>query len=394
MTFDDFVAPLGNSRFAADVLGRVPVHIVASERRRLEFGWAQMNDLFALAPHWTPGNIKLILNSRPIEPRFYMDEVQTFDGTVLRADPAKVDLFLGMGASLVANGVETVAPSIAAVTEMLAARFTAPASANIYCSFDGVQAFATHYDTHEVFALQCEGEKVWRLYAHRAIDPTDPPEPGPDAQARIDAARGPLAMEVRMRPGDLLYIPRGCYHDALAQHGASLHITFAIAPRTGRLLARIIGEAIERDPAFGAYLPGPDDDDGKSLAAALDGLAARVGAMIRSPAFSIEIAAAQRKAALPRHRLSLPARPTSPYYARTDRPVELRGSPAGTSLTANGRSHELAAAGEAAIWALSRPAFSTRELDVRFPHVPAREREALVDLLIRERLVQSYTPAM
>ena len=392
MTFDDFVAPVGEAPFMAEAFGRRPLHLPASGGSRLAFGWERMNDLFAIAPHWTEGNLRLILNSRPIEPHFYLDEVQTFDGAVRRADPAKIDLFLGMGASLVANAVEAVAPEIAAIADMLAERFAAIAGANIYCSFDGVQAFATHYDTHEVFALQCEGEKVWRLYANRAPDPLDPPEPGPDAQARIDAARGPLAMEVRMRPGDLLYIPRGVYHDALAQSGASLHVTFAVAPRTGRVLSRLLDEAILRDPAFRAYLPGPDEDDGRALAARLGELADRIADTVRSPAFAIEVAHLQRKAALPRHRVALPARSASQYYARTQVPAELRHSPGGTVLVVAGRSHDMGSANEVAAWALTRPAFPAREIAARFPHVPAATRDALIELLLRENLVQPYTP--
>jgi bifunctional lysine-specific demethylase and histidyl-hydroxylase NO66 len=161
MDFDAFVAPLGEARFTADHWLQRPAHVAGGERPR--FGWARMNEVLGIASHWTPGNLKLVLNSRPVDPDFYMDAVQTSDGPQRRADPAKVAHFLSIGASLVANSVELVAPEVRSVCDLLAARFTALTSANAYCSFDGVQAFATHCDTHEVFALQCEGEKLWRL---------------------------------------------------------------------------------------------------------------------------------------------------------------------------------------------------------------------------------------
>ncbi len=225
MTFDQFVAPFDEARFRAEYWGQRPAHVQGGAER-LRFPWARMNDLLGLASHWTPGNLKLILNSRAVEPQHYMAAVDTADGRVTRADPAKVDLFLGLGASLVANSVDEVAPEIAGVCDMLAARFAGLASANTYCSFDAIQAFATHSDDHEVFAVQCEGEKSWRIYESRAA-----PGVGHGTQAEIDAARGAVALEVLMRPGDLLYIPRGQYHDAIARDGASLHVTFAVAPR-------------------------------------------------------------------------------------------------------------------------------------------------------------------
>lgn len=396
MTFDEFVAPVGEARFLAEAWGRQPVHLKAAPGtpRAGGFGWARMNELFAIAPHWTPGNLRLILNSRPIDTAFYMDEVQTQDGPAMRADPAKVDLFLGMGASLVANDAQAIAPEIGAITDMLAARFTAVAGANIYCSFDGIQAFGTHYDTHEVFALQCEGEKVWRLYRNRAANAADHPPSGPEGQARIDAARGPLAAEITTRPGDLLYIPRGFYHDALARQGASMHITFAVAPATGRLVGRLLGEMIAADPAFGAYLPPVDEADGKALSARLAELAERAAATIRSPAFATAIGHAQRRSAVPRHRPALPARPATRYHARTNRAAELRASTEGLALIVAGRTHKLGAGDEAATWALSRPAFSELELAARFAHVPAATREALIALMLREQLIEPYQPQL
>jgi lysine-specific demethylase/histidyl-hydroxylase NO66 len=395
MTFDDFVAPLGADRFMADHYGRRPAHLPADGRgARAVFGWDRMNAVLGIASHWTPGALKMVINSQRVAPEHYTDEVLSVDGLVRRADPAKVNLFLGMGASLVANAAEEVAPEIRAVTAMLGERFTALASANIYCSFDGVQAFATHYDTHEVFALQCEGEKTWRLYANRAADPVDHPPSGPDAQAAIDAARGPIAMQVTTRPGDLLYIPRGVYHDALAQSGASMHVTFAVAPRTGMVIRPLLEALMKDDAAFRAYLPAPEEEAGAALAERLAELGDRMAEMMRTPAFALAVANEQRKVAVGRAAMALPDCPVSTYYARTPRHGEVRGAATGALLVANGRQTTIGAAIEAAQWAVARPAFSLAELDARFGYVPVAARRALVDLLVREGLVQRYTPTL
>ena len=390
MTFDAFVAPLGEARFMAEHYGRTPLHLPAAAER-FTFAWSRVNDLLGLASHWTPGNLKLVLNSRAIEPAFFMDDVDTADGRVRRADPAKVDVFLGLGASLVANSVEEVAPEIAAVCAMLGQRFAGLANANIYCSFDNVQAFATHYDPHEVFAVQCDGEKIWRLYENRADTPLGQ---GGETQAEIDAARGRVTHEVLMRPGDLLYLPRGIYHDAIAREGASLHVTFAVAPRPGVMLGPLIEAAMRLDPAFRAYLPAADDAGGAPFLRHLDELAGRLAAMVRSPQFAIEVADAQRRAATPRHRVSLPARPAGVHYMRTDRPVELRRTPQGTVLIVDGRAQNLGPTFAATQWALSRPAFPETEMAARFAHVPAAARAQLIALLLREGLVERYEPQL
>ena len=266
MRFQDLLAPFPLDRFEAEHLGKVPLHVpAAASAARTVIDWAGLNRLLAIRSHWSEANLKLIMNSRPVQGDFYLDEVDTLGGRTRRANPAKVDLFLAMGASLVANSVEDVSPEVAAITAALADRFSGKAGANIYCSFQDVQAFASHCDLHEVFALQCEGEKLWNIYANRAASPVVPLE-GEDAQTVIDSVKGPLLMQVRMRPGDLLYIPRGYYHDALATSGASLHLTFAVAPMTGRILFQLIEGLAMEDEAFRAYLPDARAGNGADLA--------------------------------------------------------------------------------------------------------------------------------
>src|SRR3546814_5312450 len=90
--------------------------------------------------------------------------------------------------------------------------------------------------TMDVFALHIEGSKTWRLYEGRANNPLDVPgynweSLSPEQRERT---RGKLQQEVAMQPGDLLYIPRGQYHDALASSEACLHLSFGITQQIGR----------------------------------------------------------------------------------------------------------------------------------------------------------------
>jgi ribosomal protein L16 Arg81 hydroxylase len=71
----------------------------------------------------------------------------------------------------------------------------------------------------------------------------------------IDAAKGRVMMRARMRPGDLLYIPRGYYHDAVASNDASLHLTFSVAPLTGRAIFRLLEDKAVESKLFREYLP-------------------------------------------------------------------------------------------------------------------------------------------
>lgn len=98
---------------------------------------------------------------------------------------------------------------------------------NIYLTPQHAQGFAPHYDTHDVFVLQFEGEKVWRIYDTflPLADKTQPFEKG-------EYDTGKIAHEFTLKQGDLLYIPRGLAHDAFCQGSASGHITLGLVGQT------------------------------------------------------------------------------------------------------------------------------------------------------------------
>lgn len=385
MQFAEFIAPMPVEQFMADFYGRRPLHLKADgdsgARRRQSFSWARLGELLEILPHWNEANLKLIFNSRPLAPENYIVEVDTLAGRIRRASPAKVEVFLGMGASLVADSLESVAPEIHSLTHMLSTQFRGRSGANAYCSFAGVQAFKSHCDLHEVFAVHCEGEKVWRIYENRAASPVVPLEV-PDAQAIIDQVKGRVMMEAQMQPGDLLYIPRGYYHDALASSDASLHLSLSVTPHSGRILFRLLEELAMQDPAFRAYLPDGRIEAGAPLRDRLAALAEKTGAMMRTPRFEAEVQNRQQALIHPPHRFSLPSRPTLSFYSRTSRAAQIIYGDSGASLHVEGTEFPLGQVGEPAEWLLGFETFSAQQLFAQYPWLERSELAALIELLV------------
>ena len=393
MDFDAFLAPLGSERFMADHYGRRPVHIPAGKGgARFILDWTGFKALLAIRSHWSDANIKLIMNSRPVLRDHYMEAPSSAGGEGGHADPNKVAAFLAMGASMVGNSVEEIAPEVRAVTEMLSERFAAVANANLYCSFGGVQAFASHFDPHEVFAVHCEGEKVWRIYENRADAPLAM-ETGDTPQREIDRLKGPVLMEVRMRPGDLLYIPRGYFHDALASSDASLHVTFGVLPYSGRILFRLLEQAAIRDRAFREYLPDGREGEGEPLRARLAELADRAAEIMRSPAFLADVVSSQARLVRRERPVELPERPALEAYARTDRPAEVARSDAGAVLRIRDAADiPLAGLAEEAAWMVAQPAIVVPQLLAQFAYRPEADLRALVSAMVAAELFVAYQP--
>ncbi|RZJ41364.1 MAG: cupin [Brevundimonas sp.] len=295
LTLDDLLHPITPAQFLADYDDRKPLYIPAGDdrRKREVLRWADFNGLLNQTTSWTPNTLRLVMNHQALPPERYCNLLQTMDGAVLRPSPAKMEALLATGASLVANDVMYLHAPLTAITAALGQAFGAKVGANVYCSFEGVQAFGTHFDNHDVFVIHTEGEKVWNLYQTRADNPVDLMPDTADTRRYFEQTRGPVLQRVTMRPGDVLYLPRGWYHDALAQDGGSLHVTFSVSPLYGRILLKLLDNAAMQDPAFRAYLPPAGRDGGAALGARLKALGQLLADLSASPAFREEVAMAQ-----------------------------------------------------------------------------------------------------
>lgn len=367
-TLDELLHPITRDRFDADYNDRKPLHIPAEDGapKRSLLDWPRFNALLDQSSIWTAQSLKMVFNGQPIPPEQYCVEARSQSGTTVRPSPARVQTLLAMGASIIAGDVQALTPELRALSHRLAREFAGLVGANIYCSFGGVQAFETHFDLHHVFAVQVEGEKTWRLYENRADAPVS--FPGDEAETRrwFTETRGKLMTEVRMRPGDVLYLPRGWYHDAMTTEGASLHVTFSVAPLYGRILFQLLESAAMQDPAFRQWLvPGETDPDG--LGRQLADLGRKLADLAALPAFRDEVLMAQERLAPRGGGYTLPDRASLTLY----RP---------TGLTPPGVDGPARVAVE---WAAGQPRFAIEDVVAQFDFVPEGALRAAFEAAIR-----------
>jgi hypothetical protein len=117
-----------------------------------------------------------------------------------------------------------------------------------YSSPQATQGLKPHVDGHDVIVTQCHGERRWEIDAERCVSARD-------RQERVAAFVGsPGKLVVVLRPGDVLYIPRGFAHrTGLADSRAeSLHLSFGIYRRNGRSLVSWLEECLHRTAQDGA----------------------------------------------------------------------------------------------------------------------------------------------
>ncbi len=171
------------------------------------------------------------------------------------------------GATLVLQALHLHWRPAALYCRGLEQRLGFPVQANAYLTPASAQGFAVHHDTHDVFVLQVSGSKRWRIYApllelplkHQRWSPAlgDPGEP---------------VLDVTLRPGDTLYVPRGWPHEAVTDRADSLHLTIGLHPPTRLDALRAALDACRDDVEFRRTL----DRSGELPADLLERLAARL----------------------------------------------------------------------------------------------------------------------
>lgn len=224
-------------------------------------------------------------------------------------DSEKVLEQFANGATLVLQGLHRTWQPIAAFTRQLVSDLGHPAQVNAYVTPASSRGFDPHYDTHDVFVIQIAGAKHWTIHepVHRHPLADQPWTDHRDAVA--ERARAEPAIDAVFEPGDVLYLPRGWIHSAVALGGTSIHLTIGVRAATRHdLLTQLLADA-GGDERLRQSLPlGVDFADPASLA---DDLAATVAAAhdVLTRAAADDATASALQTALARATRPAPVRP-------------------------------------------------------------------------------------
>jgi mannose-6-phosphate isomerase-like protein (cupin superfamily) len=168
------------------------------------------------------------------------------------ADKGAVSDLYRSGATLILPQLHQTDGTLKDFTRAMEAHFSCHTQTNIYLTPPNSQGFRTHYDDHDVFVIQIEGEKTWRLYN----TPIETPFRGEPFQSDVHEFGDPQE-EFILKAGDCAYVPRGLVHDASTSgSGDSLHITVGLIVKTwADVMLEAVSEVALRSPGFRNSLP-------------------------------------------------------------------------------------------------------------------------------------------
>jgi hypothetical protein len=189
----------------------------ASDRFSRLLSWSDLNAV--LEHHWRETyRFRLAVRGRDLDPESYAD----LDGYTPRVRAKDLTDHLREGATLSFDAIDELHPPLTRLAECFERCFQGGTKINIYAGWRALHGLDLHRDNQEIFILQLDGRKRWLLYGF-SIDSVDREAlraaSVPPAGARLDQV---------IEPGDLLYIPRGCYHLAMPMNEPTLHLTIGV----------------------------------------------------------------------------------------------------------------------------------------------------------------------
>jgi hypothetical protein len=129
---------------------------------------------------------------------------------------------------------------------------------NAYLSFFKGGAFKPHWDIHDALVVQIHGNKRWRVWNAEVPHPVEMADP-----PNVNTGAAP-DQEVEMKPGDVLFIPRGEPHSAAVSTKHSVHLTIGLLSQTGINFLSHLRKAAANDPILRMDLPRHSSDEQSS----------------------------------------------------------------------------------------------------------------------------------
>jgi len=339
-SFADILSPVTPEEFFATYYGKKVLHVPGTaDKFASVMSWARLNDILNMTGCWSGASLQLVLDRETVPPHEYCRPAadRSTGAEVLQPDPARVTALIRRGASIIANDIDSLNAGLAVTANAMEAALEAKVQANLYCSWQKHQAFDTHFDTHDVYAIHVEGEKTWRIYEGRLENPVAHPAFKTFGQPYHDKARGKIKTEITMRPGDLLYIPRGFYHDAIALTEGTIHIAFGATAVVGLDFLTALFERAIHDPLARANMPRLSGPGGEAaFDEHLTKLARRLGEIGGEPEMTEKFKEYQRRYSYSRGGYDLPGEVAAVGYRVTAKGIKVAEKGNGFALEGSG----------------------------------------------------------
>jgi ribosomal protein L16 Arg81 hydroxylase len=250
--FVDFLAPMSPDEFVGEYYNRNRAVHIAGTRGRFAhlMPWDELNRVF-LQHRLEAPRLRLSLQDKLIPAEEFTTKARLRSGAVV----PKVNLdgltrHLRAGATMVVDRIDEVHEPITSLVRLVEANLSERINSNLYASWYTAPAFSTHWDSHDAIMIQVTGRKSWRLFEPQRRYPVYR-----DQHLYLTPPTKEPCWQGVLNPGDLLYVPRGWWHDAAPVGEPTIHVTISITRPNGIDLAKWMVEQLHEPEIARTDLP-------------------------------------------------------------------------------------------------------------------------------------------
>ncbi|PHM27391.1 JmjC domain-containing protein [Xenorhabdus innexi] len=135
--------------------------------------------------------------------------------------------YLNAGATLVANGIINE-PKIDYLAKYCSSFTDSHAFSSLYLAYGEKSSFKPHWDSRDIFVIQLTGKKRWVIYEPSFKNPTYLHQ-SKDIEHIYPCPSEPYD-DFILEEGDVLYLPRGWWHNPLPVGEETIHLSVGIFP--------------------------------------------------------------------------------------------------------------------------------------------------------------------
>lgn len=304
----DFLDSVGDN-FLTDVLARdIAFADVGPDRVEQLLSWNDLSDILSTRPI-EPPRIRLHRKGSAIPVEDYTTTAAIAGRDTTLVKPEALYAQLRDGASLVLDAVDRLHPPIREAADDLIRLVRERVQVNMYLLWGESHGFDTHWDDHDTFIVQVYGTKAWTIYG------AGRPHPMKTDADHSHTAPEKAIWEGVLKPGQIMHVPRGWWHNVRGTGDVSLHLTFGFTRATGIDWTQWLIEKLYAEDVFRQDVPrfGSSSEHHRELVERLASIAETA---------SVEAFLTDRDRHFPqRHRFSLPW-PVRYEAAATDATVE------------------------------------------------------------------------
>ncbi|WP_252188156.1 cupin domain-containing protein [Actinobacillus pleuropneumoniae] len=218
---------LSYEKFKYEFFEKKPLVIKGAIRNKDLLSWNEINEIFPRCKLIGEEEIKVMYKGKKVPKEYYVESYN--DLGTLRYKFKEEELYCLMrdGATLIANGIVNE-PAIDIFSQEIAKFTKCHIFSSLYVAFNTQRSFKIHWDSRDIFAIQMQGGKRWIIHSPTFKDPLfmhrskDMPEYFPN--------KDDVYIDILLEAGDILYLPRGWWHDPIPVGEETVHLAVGVFP--------------------------------------------------------------------------------------------------------------------------------------------------------------------